>query len=844
MRFFRSRRGVIVCGVLLLTLLFLVRPGANRLRVRIVGEISLALGRPVDVASVRVRLLPQPGFDLENFVVHDDPAFSAEPMLRAQQVTASLRLTSLMRGRLEIARLDLTEPSLNLVRGVAGHWNIENLVERAEKIPVAPTAKSKSERRPGFPYIDSTSGRINFKLGPEKKPYALTDADFSLWQESENTWGMRLKAQPVRTDFNLTDTGVLQVSGTWRRAASLSETPMQFALEWKRAQLGQLTKLVYGSDKGWRGAVELSATLTGAPANLSLTVNASAEDFRRYDVLGGGKMLLAARCNARYSSVENALSEIGCRAPVGEGVINVTGHVADPLTASAYDLHVSAQGLPIQSLVEFARHAKKWIPDDLIAIGQLDAEFRANRPGGGTAGSWEGAGRTSELQLRSALTDAELALDSVPFEISSPQASFPRTSHAGTAKIPGAQSARQLDIGPFRAALGRPSPVTVQGRIGREGYNFEIHGETQVQRLFQAAQIIGIPAPQPIAEGSAKVDLQLTGDWSGLAPLRATGKAQLHSVRAQVPGLNTPLDIASANLTLTPEQVNVQNLAVSAADTSWRGSLVAARPCTMTITCAVHFDLHANEIALDRLNQLLNPRVRKEPWYRILSSSVSSGTPYFSALSASGKLAADRVVIDKLVARRVTTNIELKNRQLRLSELRADVLGGQHKGEWKADFTAKPPQYSGSGTFQGVVLGQLAEAMKDGWIAGTATASYRATTSGLTAQELFSSATASFQIDVSAGTLPHIALTDGAAPLQIRHLTAHLALRDGKLDIQAGKLETATDVFHLSGTASLTQTLNLKLTRESAPGFSITGTLTEPHVALVATPETRAALKP
>ena len=117
MRFLRSKRGAVVCAILLLAVLFLVRPGANRLKTRIVGSISLALGQPVDVGSVRVRLLPQPGFELDNFVLHDDPAFGAEPMLRAQQVTASLRLTSLTRGRLEIARLDLTEPSLNLVRG-------------------------------------------------------------------------------------------------------------------------------------------------------------------------------------------------------------------------------------------------------------------------------------------------------------------------------------------------------------------------------------------------------------------------------------------------------------------------------------------------------------------------------------------------------------------------------------------------------------------------------------------------------------------------------------------------------------------------------------------------------
>ena len=66
-------------------------------------SISAAVGRSVDIGSVHLRLLPRPGFDLENLVVYDDPAFGAEPMLRAGEVTADLRLTSLVRGRLEIA---------------------------------------------------------------------------------------------------------------------------------------------------------------------------------------------------------------------------------------------------------------------------------------------------------------------------------------------------------------------------------------------------------------------------------------------------------------------------------------------------------------------------------------------------------------------------------------------------------------------------------------------------------------------------------------------------------------------------------------------------------------------
>ena len=138
MKFLRSRNGRIVAGIVLVLALFLARPGAQRLRTRIVRSISLALGRQVEVGSVSLRLLPQPGFDLQNFVVYDDPAFGAEPALQSSDVVALVRVSSLFRGRLEIARLSLTEPSINLVRNSEGRWNLEKLVERAASTPVRP----------------------------------------------------------------------------------------------------------------------------------------------------------------------------------------------------------------------------------------------------------------------------------------------------------------------------------------------------------------------------------------------------------------------------------------------------------------------------------------------------------------------------------------------------------------------------------------------------------------------------------------------------------------------------------------------------------------------------------
>jgi uncharacterized protein involved in outer membrane biogenesis len=820
----------------LLLALFLIRPGAGRLRTRIVTAIGLALGRQVDVSSVHIRLLPHPGFDLENFVVHDDPAFSAEPVVRSAQVTAELRLSSLLRGRLEIARLSLSEPSLNLVRDREGRWNLENLLERAAQIPVAPTKKMKTEARPGFPYIEANNGRLNLKLQQEKRPYALMNADFALWQESENVWGMRLKAQPVRMDFNLSDTGMVNVNGSWQRAVTLRQTPLQFSMEWTGAQLGQVSKLVTGKDKGWRGTLKLSATLSGTPADLKVETDASVQDFRRYDILGGA-LRLTAQCGSQYSSVDHTLSNIACHSPVGNGMLSVTGTIA-VFRAGTYDLSLIATRLPIQSLIALARHAKKDIPDDIVASGKLDASLKVKRAGAGYA-EWDGSGESLDVHIGSKLNKTEMALDRIPFKISQNT-----ERDGGSWRRIFAPIEPRMEIGPFNLALGRTSPAVVRGSISRAGYSLLVTGDVQVQRLLQTARTAGFRASQLTADGMAKVDLQIAGGWPGFSAPQITGKVQLQSVRAEVRGLNAPVEIASANLLLTPENVQVQNMNASLVSSAWRGSLLLPRNCPLPDGCPVSFDLHANQIDTDELNQLLNPHPRKQPWYRFSSASPKTATPYLLTLHAAGKLNVDRLAIQNLAATRVSANVELESGIVRLSDLRGDLLGGKHLGDWQADFSVKPPGYSGSGTLRGIDLQQLAQAMHDGWVTGTATATYRASASGIDAAELISSAKADLKVEVRDGLLPHIVLTEANEPLHIRRLVGNLVLRDGRFEIQQGKLETPGGIYQLSGTASLTRTLDLKLVRSGAPGFTIIGPLTEPRVAPVKVQETRAALKP
>ena len=190
------------------------------------------------------------------------------------------------------------------------------------------------------------------------------------------------------------------------------------------------------------------------------------------------------------------------------------------------------------------------------------------------------------------------------------------------------------------------------------------------------------------------------------------------------------VEITSANVELTPDTAEVRKLTASAAGNTWRGSLTIPRQCEKAQACPIRFDLHTDEFVTDELSGLVNEVPGKQPWYRFLSSPAQP-KPYLASVHAIGKLTAGRVVIHNLVANRVSAEVELEQGRLQLSNLHADVLGGRHTGEWQVDFTVNPPTYRGNGALEKVALGQIAEAMHDAWITGTANVEYHADTLGL-----------------------------------------------------------------------------------------------------------------
>jgi hypothetical protein len=252
------------------------------------------------------------------------------------------------------------------------------------------------------------------------------------------------------------------------------------------------------------------------------------------------------------------------------------------------------------------------------------------------------------------------------------------------------------------------------------------------------------------------------------------------------------------------------------------------------------------------LSQWLSSQPSQRRWYEMLTSTQPGAPTFLDNLRASGKITAGRLLIHKIVATRVSTSLDLERGRLRISDLRGDVLGGKHGGNWQADFTAESAVYTGSGTLTGISLQQMADAMHDPWISGTAEGAYRLTASGADAAAFWRSAEGGLQFDLQDGTLAHISLGSNEGPLRIARWQGHARLHSGKIEIEKGPLVSPSGAFEMSGTASFGQVLDLRLTgstdvRSAHAGslaYSITGTVAEPHVTQTPMPETQARLKP
>ena len=104
-----------------------------------------------------------------------------------------------------------------------------------------------------------------------------------------------------------------------------------------------------------------------------------------------------------------------CNTPIQGGALRVTGGFA-PQGTHDYDLSLALNRVPLAALATLARHAKRGLPDDVTASGEVNAAFGFHSHQG-TPRDWHGTGMTSNFLLESALASKPIPVSAIRFHI-------------------------------------------------------------------------------------------------------------------------------------------------------------------------------------------------------------------------------------------------------------------------------------------------------------------------------------------------------------------------------------------------------------------------------------------
>ncbi len=791
----RKRLLVAAAIVIVLLLAFFVPPlfSLAHYKTRIAELMSRALGRPVRISAVEARLLPRPGFEIDDLTVEEDPSFGAEPILHANTVDASLRLLSLWRGKLEISRISLDEASFNLVRTEQGRWNVDALFRSATGT-VAQHGGSSTGRNP-FPTIVATNSRVNFKRGIEKLPYSLTNADLSLSSIRDGGWEIGFKGQPVRTDLilNPADTGELEVNATIHDAPELRQMPLKLQAEWKKAQLGQLTKLLLGADAGWRGDLTGDLTIQGTAGDATVQSRLKATNVHRMELATLAPLDFDANCSFNYHASALRIEKIECDSPLGNGQLRLTGQVhqqtGDEQGTPETQLAVELKSLPAEAGLDILRTLRAGVLPGIEANGTVNGQLKYSpKPEAPATGKNIRAAKahtSSPEPLTGSLTIDGLELTGGALK---EPMKFGKIELHPVASAPNAPQALEAKV-PF--SVGAPAPLQADVHLERTAYRIHLYGPAATEKARNLVIALGLEDERklPVIQGGTlNADLELNGPWiAGFATDadHFSGTATLRNATFSTPLLLSPVEIASAILRFDAkgfawDDVNFTYGPLTGSATAEFPTCIEpclkSSPAQFTLSFE-HLDAAAAEAAFlggDKKQTLIAKLLEKlkpnpqQPWPEL-----------------EGSIQAASMSIEKVNFTAPHMKLRLKGTHATIESLDAQLLGGTAHLTGTYDYENGKPVYSLDFQLNALKPAEVGSLFGQSWGGASASASGKLTLGGYTGDELTSSATGTLHFDWKHGS---ISAPASQIPAVMAKNFAHFDAWSGEAQISGGSL--------------------------------------------------------
>ena len=815
---------------------FLARaPGIHKY---LVAHLERAFGRTVEVRQFNILLLPSLVLDAEQVSIGEDPAFGNEYFLRAEHLTAGLRWSGLLRGHFEFGTLSLSRPSLILVRNDEGEWNLERWLPPARSTLGAgsrfygPRAQETPSNR--LQKIDIDDGRINFKIGDEKLPFAFLGVSGSVEQVSSGRWRLQLEAQPWRSGVTLQSTGTLLVRGDVAGTSARLQ-PAEVHLQWGKVSLADLFRLLRGQDYGVRGVFALDGTAKSGtsdriasadmqPGDWTFSVQARAAQIHRWDLTErsdnpAANVNLEGRWNAGMRNisaerlvVETAKSNLRGSAryalnaaPAWEVRLDSAGiQAADLLTwYRAFDPNVN-NAIVAEQFFTGAITLRGWpLEVDEAAFSSLGGEVRI--PGLDAPlriGAFQGGRQRSSLNV-------------APVRISyaAPERSDGAKLAAATVakRRSAAESKGALEIGFMHDFSNRAGGVSIDGRM------------ENVEDVLRIMSTLGRPMNRGW-ELTGPVSAELHYQWDNAAATRAwSGHLDANKATLQVAGLNLPLQMNKARLDWSDGLRSASVTDVEGFGASWSGQLTQAG-VDADGSAKWNFQLHANHLDAADLDRWMGPRARPGWLQRLLASLLGGGAanPAASELlrhvNAEGELRVDEFTLEKIKLGQVRASGALHDLHLEVRQAEARCAGGKLRAKVRAAFLPRP-SYDVTAELDRVDLRQIpAPGNLPERITGLASGTVHLTTQGVGREDLLQHLAGKGELklrDVEfRGWDVNASMTDGAPHEGASRWASGggaFVVRDRGIIFPGLRLYGASEMTLLKGTLSFVQDSDLTL---------------------------------
>ncbi|MGH7885798.1 MAG: AsmA-like C-terminal region-containing protein [Thermodesulfobacteriota bacterium] len=619
----------------------------NKNKDLILSQIEKQVGREVYVEKVGINIWRGLGLKLENFRTKDDPAYSEENFVEADELVISLKFLPLLKKEVEVKKLILKEPIIRIIKNKSGNFNFSSLVKdkpeiqkksQIEDIVVSLVNISNGE----IIYSDLAKGSaLNVKKIDLKsknisfdKPIEF-DLSLSLLSENQNI-NINGEAGPIGKIFDINSTRLdanIQIDGL-----NISELKKTFP--------------------------EINDSLPkglGLGNNLDLKLNASGT--------GGEIELKKIDLNTSvFSSGKQNLSVSGTAGPLGKEI---------PENKLNLELEFTIDPVLIENLKQFEPIAGAF-PSDLKAQGSISITGIVN-------------GNTENLNLLFIKLDGKSSEIDIKDKFKKGKDDILKLStDAIVSKTSVLLKNTDLELNKLRVKGG--------GKIGTgKNQHIDLNIDTNSADLSSISKNI-LPLSEYGLSGNFQLNAALTGSIEEGKTPNINGTAKLENVGAKIKELPKPITNLNGAINFRGSSAKIDNarMKLGSSDMVLNANIKTVEPLSIDYT------LTSPEIKLSDIS----PTAKEGETINNLSikgyASAQNGDIRSNAAinSESGKFS-------KINYKNLGGNIEMKDKIINFNDLGFNFLSARLKTSGKYNMQGEMPKFSVNTNLSGLNITDL-----------------------------------------------------------------------------------------------------------------------------------------